>query len=160
MSIATYLQQISYNQSALCSNTEGLNHDESLRQPQPAGNCLNWVVAHIVAGRNRWLEALGHQLLWGEAELAVYGRGPLTDPSKALPWQRLLADFEELQGPLAAGMQALSEEELAKPAAYSPGNRSDETVRSLLAGFCFHEAYHVGQTGILRRLLGHPGTIT
>ena len=34
-----------------------------------------------------------------------------------------------------------------------------EAVGSLLAGLLFHEAYHVGQTGVLRRLIGMDGAL-
>jgi uncharacterized damage-inducible protein DinB len=33
------------------------------------------------------------------------------------------------------------------------------TVREALAVLQFHEAYHAGQVGLLRRLLGKPGVI-
>ena len=29
-------------------NVEGISYEESLIQPQPAGNCLNWVIGHLV----------------------------------------------------------------------------------------------------------------
>ena len=29
-------------------NVEGISHEDSLIQPQPAGNCLNWVIGHLV----------------------------------------------------------------------------------------------------------------
>jgi uncharacterized damage-inducible protein DinB len=49
---------------------------------------------------------------------------------------------------------------LERPA---PGPDSDgeltETVRSLLGTILFHQAYHSGQTGLLRRIAGKPGAI-
>ena len=36
----------------------------------------------------------------------------------------------------------------------------DDTVGSQLATFVFHECYHVGQTGVLRRVVGKSGVIT
>ena len=40
------------------ANVEGFSHEDSLRQP-PAGNCLNWLLGHIVATRQHTLELLG-----------------------------------------------------------------------------------------------------
>lgn len=38
--------------------TDGVTHKESPIQPQPAGNCLNWVVGHLVAVYNNALPVL------------------------------------------------------------------------------------------------------
>jgi uncharacterized damage-inducible protein DinB len=46
-----------------------------------------------------------------------------------------------------------------EPAPFSPTNNPKETVRSLLATVFFHQAYHVGQTGLLRRIAGKEGAI-
>jgi hypothetical protein len=32
-------------------------------------------------------------------------------------------------------------------------------IGTLLASIAFHEAYHLGQTGLSRRLLGKPGAL-
>ena len=39
--------------------TEGLTHVDSLAQPPVPGNCMNWVMGHIVAYRNRLSDMLG-----------------------------------------------------------------------------------------------------
>ncbi|MBU1676531.1 DinB family protein, partial [bacterium] len=54
---------------------------------------------------------------------------------------------------------SLTEDRLDEPAPFSPGNDETETVGSLLAGLAFHESYHCGQLGLLRRLLGKDGVI-
>ncbi len=41
-----------------------------------------------------------------------------------------------------------------------PSPLRKETVGTLLAGLVFHDAYHVGQTGLLRRIAGHAGVLT
>lgn len=48
--------------------TYGLTHQDSLLQPPVRGNCLNWVLGHILAGRNTTLEFLGQSPLWQEEE--------------------------------------------------------------------------------------------
>jgi len=156
------LGQIAFASFALHRNVDGVSHEESLRSPQPGGNCLNWVVGHIVVVRQSWLTAvLGEAPLFDEATLKMYRRGsdPLTDGSLALPLGDLVAAYDRGQAPLVAGMSRLTAERLAAPAPFSPGKRPDETVGSLVATLCFHEAYHVGQLGVLRRLVGHSGGI-
>lgn len=145
----------------LKTNVEGLTHEESLAQPTPGGNCLNWVVGHLMTGRNGALQLLGMAPLWDDATAETYKRGspPLTDPAKALPFEKIMADFDASQTMLLDGLRRLPPERLGDKAPFSPTNNPDETVGSLLAGIVFHDAYHTGQTGLLRRLVGKQGAV-
>lgn len=155
------LTQLGYDLMVLQRNLEGVSHADSLLPPQPGGNCLNWVVGHLVATRNRWLAALGLPQVIDPARVAAYARGaaPSAGGVPAVPLAELLAAFAAAQGPIAEGMRRLGAEELAAPAPFSPVNDPRETLGSLLTALCFHEAYHLGQTGLLRRIAGHPGAI-
>jgi hypothetical protein len=158
MSTRALKTQVHYNLGALKMNLEGLTHEESLVQPQPAGNCLNWIVGHILANRAGILGLLGQGPVWNEDETQPYQRGsePLTDPALAKHLDELVAMLETAQDSILAGLSEISEEALQAPA---PSGREGETVETGLAALVFHEAYHVGETGILRRLLGHDGAI-
>lgn len=57
------------------------------------------------------------------------------------------------------GLARLAPEALDAPAPFSPRNKGDETVRSLLSILVFHQAYHTGQTALLRRMAGKAGAI-
>ena len=155
MSTRVLSTQIYYNLGALKMNLESLTHEESLVQPQPAGNCLNWIVGHILANRAGILGLLGQDPVWNEEEAAPYLRGsePLTDPAIAKNLDEMVALLEDS---ILAGLSEISEESLQAPA---PSGKEGETVETGLAGLVFHEAYHVGETGVLRRLLGHEGAI-
>jgi hypothetical protein len=48
---------------------------------------------------------------------------------------------------------------MSEPAPYSPGDNPDETLGSLLYLIAFHQAYHVGQLGLCRRLAGKSGGV-
>jgi hypothetical protein len=48
--------------------TDGLSHKDSLLQPPFRGNCLNWVLGHILVGRNTALKLMQETLIWDEAE--------------------------------------------------------------------------------------------
>ena len=154
--------QLGYNLYTFRKNTEGVSHEESLVQPHPGGNCLNWVVGHLLTSRDQTRKALGLEPLLSDGEAAVYARGgaPLTDAADALSLERLIAAFAESQEAITPAMAALTPEQLAAPAPFSPGNNPDETLATLLAALVFHEAYHIGQTGVLRRIAGHAGVLT
>ena len=147
------------NQAALRRNTEGLTHEESVRPPEPAGNCLNWVLGHIVATRHAALRMLQLEGPWPPDTVDLYKRGsaPLTDAALALRWERLLEDFDHTQALLQDGLDRATDAALAAPGGRSPVGELD--VGRYLAFLQFHEAYHIGQIGVLRRLAGREGAI-
>jgi len=142
-------------------NTEGVTQEESLLQPEPAGNCLNWVVGHLVAIYERALPVLGQQPVMEPGAMARYDRGspPLRDPAQAIRLGDLLDAWDEASRRVDAGLAGLDPATLGAPAPFSPGGDPGETMRSLLATVLFHQGYHAGQTGILRRLAGREGAI-
>jgi hypothetical protein len=146
---------------ALQRNVAGMTHTESLQSPDPGGNCLNWVVGHLDWINERMLGVLGQPPVLGEAAFARYRRGTseLHDDAEALPFEKLLSAWDEQWAGIEAGLAALPAEQLDTPAPWSPRNKADETVGSLLTALLFHQAYHTGQTGLLRRLAGHEGAI-
>jgi len=142
-------------------NVDGFTQEESLLQPEPAGNCLNWVVGHLFCIYDQMLPLLGQQPVMEKDALKRYARGssPLVDPAEALDFQDLLRGWATANERVDAGLAGLTAEALDRPAPVSPSNNPDETVRSLISTVLFHQAYHAGQTGILRRLAGKEGAI-
>jgi uncharacterized damage-inducible protein DinB len=154
MSVEALQKLFGINHRALELNVKGLSHEESLIQPPRGGNCLNWVAGHVVANRNFVLGLVGEQPIWSEAEMEPYKRGsaPMKDGSRARKFEQIVADFTRSQERLRAGLSRLTEEDLAK-------KKGDETVADSLHFLQFHEAYHVGQMGLLRRMAGKEGAI-
>jgi hypothetical protein len=143
-----------FNYYVLKKNLEGVTHEESLRQPESDGNCLNWVLGHIVTTRDAALKMLHQEPIWSQEQADPYRRGssPIRDGSRAESLEKIVADLERSQDRLIAGLEKVSEPELNAPA-------GDETVEKQLFTLQFHEAYHAGQTGLLRRMVGHEGAI-
>ncbi|TAM82812.1 MAG: DinB family protein [Acidobacteria bacterium] len=142
-------------------NLEGISHEESLAQPCPGGNCLNWVLGHLLHVYNNALPLLHQEPVMEKKVLERYARGaaPLSDPAEAVPWNSLTKSWNEAARRVDEGLGRLSPELLDSPAPFSPTDNPEETVRSLLTTLFFHQAYHAGQTGILRRLAGKKGAI-
>jgi uncharacterized damage-inducible protein DinB len=142
-------------------NVDGVTQRESLIQPHPGGNCLNWVVGHLLAIYHHVLPLLRQELVMPPGSLARYDRGspPIRDAVDALELSELMVAWDECSRRVDAGLAALTAEALDAPAPVSPSNDPNETVGSLLSTISWHQAYHAGQTGVLRRIAGKEGAI-
>jgi uncharacterized damage-inducible protein DinB len=143
-------------------NVEGLTQAESLIQPQPAGNCLNWVVGHLLAVYDLALPLVGEKPILPDGALKRYARGslPLKEAAEARDLSELMSAWDRAIERIDTGLATLTVEALDKPTPSSPDNDPNETVRSLLNKICFHQAYHAGQTGMLRRIAGKERAIS
>ncbi|NNE09895.1 MAG: DinB family protein [Gemmatimonadetes bacterium] len=154
--------QLNFNAFAFRRNTAGITQEQSLMQPAPGGNCLNWIAGHVTGSRDGFLLAIGADP-FPKDRYARYmrgGGGPITGPEEhVLPLAEIVADFASVHERMFEGVATLSAGDLGKKAPFSPIDNPDETIGSLLAGLVFHESYHIGQTGLLRRLVGLGGAI-
>ena len=157
--VEALVTQLGYIDHVLKENTSGLTHEDSLAQPQPGGNCLNWIVGHVVASRNQTLGLLGKDPIWDDKTAARYLRGsdPIAGSEDAVvPLEEMLAAFAAGQEAIVDALREISEEDLSEMVPWF----GDEAPRAVaLAGMIFHETYHVGQTGVLRRFIGKDSTI-
>ena len=142
------------NAMVIINNLEGFTEQDAMYQPDPGGNCANWILGHIVATRSQIMENLDEPPFWTEEEIKPYLRGsaPITDAKSALPLSKMLDDFKTAHEKLVAALKRMSEDEFKSPI-------GDETVYDRLSVLQFHEAYHAGQLGLIRRLVGKPGAI-
>jgi len=143
------------------TNVDGITHEESLRQPEPGGNCLNWVVGHLVWAYAGALPLVRQAPAVDKERLTQYARGgpPLTEAGQAMQFDELLAAWDESSRRMDRGLADFPTDTLGHPAPGSPTGNPNETVGSLLATIMFHQAYHTGQTAVLRRLIGKAGAI-
>jgi len=153
--------QYSYTSYVFGATLKGLADEDAFKQPSPGGNCLNWVTGHIVQSRGGTLGVLGQELPFAADKYERYKRGskPVSGGKGTVPLSEMEADFAATQAGLETGLAGLTAEMLAAKAPFSPGNDDKETVGSLLAGLVFHEGYHIGQLGLLRRLAGEDGVV-
>jgi uncharacterized damage-inducible protein DinB len=159
--VEVFRQQTQMIHKVVGINVQGVTHEESLIQPDPGGNCLNWVLGHLLWAYNGALPLLGQESVMDKDAVKRYARGssPIEDPAEAMAVQELLSRWDEATKRMDAGLASLTSEVLDRPAPSSPSGNPNETVRSLLTTLLFHQAYHAGQTGILRRLIGKEGAI-
>jgi len=136
------------------AQTQGLTQADSLLQPPFRGNCLNWVLGHLAGNRNTMLLFLGEEAILSEAHAKRYGYGsqPVCgEAADILTLEQLLAALEQSQKVLAARLQKIQAEELAREVQSFLGTT---TLGQLLFFLYWHETYHTGQTEPLRQLAG------
>ena len=145
---------------AVRANLAGIGHDESLVSPEPAGNCVTWVLGHLLHYLEGLLTALGQSPTLGQEGLARYARGsePLSDGSGALPLEELLENWQSSTDRLRQVLETLDEEQFSMTRDFT-GSGRETTLDGHVAFALFHLAYHAGQLGLLRRLLGREGGI-
>jgi uncharacterized damage-inducible protein DinB len=149
------------NRVVLRENAAGLTHEESLRAPAGGGNCLNWVLGHVLATRHAILKVLKQDGWWPAETVDLYKRGSQTLEAGApgvVRWEQLLEEFESSHGRIVRAIEGSSPHELAEPGGRGPGG-VELDVAHRVAFLQFHEAYHVGQIGLLRRIAGHDRAI-
>ncbi len=133
------------NRNTIDINVEGISHEESLRSVSGA-NSLNWVLGHLLLSRNRIFKVLNHPPFWTGDLAQLYERGSANiHASQAIQMNEILELLAQSQVLLFNALDSLTTEdpEQLKKAAF----------------FAFHESYHVGQTGMLSKLLGKEGAI-
>ncbi len=164
-SIDLYVLQLDSTQFVLRNNARDMTHEESLIQPQPgSGNCMNWIVGHILFARNQLLGALGRESIWDESTGSRYKRGgePILEGSPGVRrFETLVQDLELTYTRIRPALASCDEKRMDEKAPFSPTNNGNETWGTLFQGLLFHEAYHAGQTGVLRRVSGkNEGNLT
>jgi hypothetical protein len=139
-------------------NLAGVTDEEGVTPPNPGGNTMNWIVGHVVRTRNQALGLLGEKPPFEDADFSAYGTSG-SRSGETLSLEELKRRFEILGPILDGALKRASREQLSAAAPFSPTGNPNETVGTLLASIAFHEAYHLGQTGLSRRLLGKPGAL-
>ncbi len=96
---------------------DGVTHEESLIQPDPAGNCMNWVVGHLLAIYDNILPLLGQRPVLPAAAQKRYDRGskPIRDGAEALDISELMSMWDESTKRYDAGLGALDPRTLGNP---------------------------------------------
>jgi len=152
MNIDHLRHQFNLTSKALEYNIEDITDEESLADPTGGGNCINWVVGHIITTRDEMFQDFQCPRVLPDPVQTRYERG--SEPVRKgdqdiIPLTRLRESLKKSNTIVWEMLDKIERGEL-KPNVEHGIN---------LAGFSFHEAYHVGQTAILRRFLGKEGVI-
>jgi uncharacterized damage-inducible protein DinB len=144
------------NNGVVRTALDGLPADDFWRRPDAGGNPLGWMLGHITGSRYNLLNRLGDpaKTAWGN----IFARGmPLAEVQAYPPREALLAAWQETHPRMRDAFRSVSAETLAEKLGRRIGPLEDPTVGETVTFLAFHEAYHAGQMGYVRRLLGHSG---
>jgi uncharacterized damage-inducible protein DinB len=112
-----------------------------------------WIVGHITQTRAGLLSLLGERASTGWGEL--FRRGAQRQDASVYPEpQAIKAAGIDLSKRLRAKLATMTDDELATPVT-TVKLPNVSTVVDALAFFAFHEAYHVGQLGYVKKALGY-----
>lgn len=134
-----------YNHFVINKNLKDISHEESLISPEKGGSCINWILGHLIYNKDFALETLGIERITGKQYEELYNSGTKSKPGNAIALDELIKLFNEGHEKL---ITALAEKDL-----------TGEEQIGTIAGLAFHEAYHAGQIGLLRRIIGKPSVI-
>ena len=132
----------------------GLTHAESLIQPQPGGNCLNWVLGHLLTNQLQIIEAVGAVPPFDSQVVSRYVRNSepiFGDGEGVLPLEELIKLHDQTHATLNTLLTAMKEEDFER--------EIEVRERKMTLGWRvfflhFHYTYHLGQLEFLRQLAG------
>jgi DinB family protein len=139
---------------AIRSQIQGMTHDQSLLQLPFRGNCMNWVVGHVVLCREEVLDLLGVPRAFPAHNWARYDSDsePIVgDEAEVIRLEKLLEMLDQQAPRLTEALLMTSAEKYASEVVVGKNRR---TVARRVLFYFFHEASHMGELGVLRQLTG------
>ncbi len=129
------------------ANTTDVTDEEALITPESGGNCINWMLGHILLNRNDLFSLLNRRPAVDSDKYRIYKRG---GKGELEAWS--VIQLSELKLELEHSQKMLTD-------ALSSSHPEDEKLKRI-AQMAFHEAYHAGQIGLMRRIIGKSGAIS
>jgi DNA-binding PucR family transcriptional regulator len=149
---AEMVDEVARNTRVLKRNLAGFTKEKSLIRMSGGGNSLNWVLGHLLKSRLDLLHLLGSDPDELGERIEPYRRareGGYKD-DELMTLEELIFHWDRIDERLR---QAL-------PGAEMNGDGGEfGTLGKAVLFYCFHEGYHIGQAGILRRAVGLEGQI-
>lgn len=146
MTNSIFSQQLRFLKHVVGLNSGEVSHEDSLISAPNGGNSTNWVLGHMIVIRDGMRKALGLDAIADEKMKDTYDRGKENVSSdSAYKLEDLLEMYNRGSDEM---MKRLEGDEVKEQEAI-------DTMTVLL----FHEAYHAGQLGLFRRIMGKDSKI-
>lgn len=139
--------------TALFNNClENITEEQAWNRANENVNPLIWMAGHLVGTRMGMSQFGGFEP--DPSFEAFFGHDQKLDMNKTYPpLESIKTAWNEISGKISTGLAAMPDEALSAPApAKVPV--ADDTMSGFMAFLMHHEAYHMGQMGILRKYVG------
>ncbi len=135
----------------------GLSLEELNRRGGPDSSSMLWIAGHLTLSRARMLKLAGRDFDFPWSDNFAKGAA-IKEPSSYPAISEILSVWDEVSKRL---QEQLSQVEPSLLYARSPHTFpvEDKSVRGALAFFVYHESYHIGQMGYLRKMLGYESLV-
>jgi uncharacterized damage-inducible protein DinB len=132
---------------------DGITEEESSTRSNEHINHIKWIAGHMLAtrmGSMSRMAGLEPNTSYG----TLFARGVKPDPNAPYPsLEEIMSKWNSRGAAISEGIAALPEQALSsKSGADVP--ISDDTLQGLIAFLVSHEAYHIGQLSLLRKMAG------
>lgn len=131
---------------------EGIDQAAAERRPNDHTNSLAFIACHALDARFYLMKLAGHERTnpW---QTLFDAATDITTMKEYPPLYEIMAEWDELHEATLACMEGLSTVELDAESP-APFPTEDTSILGAIAFLAFHEAYHVGQMGLVRKYLG------
>lgn len=146
MTNSIFSQQLQFLKYVIQLNLGEVSHEDSLTTAPNNGNSVNWLLGHIIVVRDGMRKSLGLTPIANEAMINLYQRGtPNIIGEKAFNLNELIEMYNRGTDDMVSRLE---------------GNEiTDKEAVDTMAVLLFHEAYHAGQIGLFRRIMGKDSKI-
>ncbi|MHC4925108.1 MAG: DinB family protein [Planctomycetota bacterium] len=148
--------KFAFNDRMMDMLTEGFALSDWRHREEGGGNSAVWVLGHVTKVRMDLLRRLGEEIetaTWEEK----FDRGtPCVDASAYPPGEQMRDEFHAVGERLQAALKAVTPEKGAEPFGIDLPI-GDADLAKGADWLHFHETYHLGNIGYIRRLRGMEG---
>ena len=147
------IEQLKMQTQLFLNVVDGVSEEHALERLAGRSNHFAWLVGHIVSTRFQMGYVLGMPMREPHPELFERGIG-LNENATYPSLETLVEPWAEFSEKLLAKLEDINEDQLAsEPPIVTP--IGDYSLRGFISFLAHHEAYHIGQLGILRKALGY-----
>ncbi len=154
--VQDYKRLLKSNGEVIRDQIAGLTKAEMLLQPPNGGNCMLWVLGHLVDSLREIATVAGTDLPQTAVDYSrfAYDSQPLLADEAGLPSpEDIMADYAKVEEALFARLDVVDEAFFAETITMPGGKTPRRGWRALF--YAFHHGYHIGQLELLRNLAGH-----
>lgn len=154
ITISDFAKMLTNEIEIIHSQTKDLTQSDTLIQPQPGGNCMNWVLGHLLDGLINVLSVLEGEMPESLPNLERYQResSPIQqDEPGLLTLPRLIENLDKVNNSILKRLEQLTDSDFDQEIELW----GSQVRRGWVAFFYyFHYTYHLGQLEYFRNLAG------